>query len=23
MDHGANLIIGHHPHVVQDVGEYQ
>jgi AmmeMemoRadiSam system protein B len=23
IDHGANLIIGHHPHVVQDVGEYQ
>ncbi|MBP9780264.1 AmmeMemoRadiSam system protein B [Candidatus Gracilibacteria bacterium] len=23
IDHGANLIIGHHPHVVQDVGEYK
>ena len=23
IDHGANLIIWHHPHVVQDVGEYK
>lgn len=23
IDYGANLIVGHHPHVVQDVGEYQ